>query len=129
MTDIRLRMKEPGFINEMKNMEAIDDKGVEGLMIMRMRGLVITYGFDFTHPLNECNIVVGLICSSKKKMEDDEYCSKELDDSYPDESDDEKSQGPKFKKFRKEPFNKDYQFKWGMEFKSLADFRDAIREW
>ncbi|KAI5398781.1 hypothetical protein KIW84_064240 [Lathyrus oleraceus] len=59
-------------------------------------------------------------------MEDDEYVSDELDNSDPDESDDEKGEGPKFEKFRKKKLNKDYQFKWGMEFNSLTDFRDAI---
>ncbi|KAI5386801.1 hypothetical protein KIW84_073084 [Lathyrus oleraceus] len=85
VTDIKLRVREPRFINEMINMEAIDNEGVE-----------------------------GFICSSKEKMEDDEYGSEDLDSSDPDESDDEKGEWPKFEKFRKELFNKDYQFKWGM---------------
>lgn len=102
MTDIKLRVREPRFINEMTNMEAIDDEGVEGFDDSEdERTIVITDGFDFTQLLNECNIVARLICSSKKKMDDDEYVSDELDNSDLDESDDEKGEGPKFEKFRK----------------------------
>ena len=35
----------------------------------------------------------------------------------------------KFEKFKKEKLNKNFKFKWGMEFNSLDDFRKAIREW
>lgn len=91
MTDIKLGVREPRFINEMKNMEAIDDEGVEGFDDSEdERTTATTYGFDFTQLLNECNIVARLIFSSKKKMEGGEYDSEELDNSDPDESDDEK---------------------------------------
>jgi hypothetical protein len=29
----------------------------------------------------------------------------------------------------KDQLNKNFKFKWGMQFKSLDDFREAIREW
>lgn len=129
MTDIKLRVREPKFINEMTNMEAIEE-GVEGFDdIEDETTTAITNGFDFTQPLNECNLVAGLIFSSKRKMEDDEYVSDELDNLGPNESDEEKGKGQKFEKFTKEQLNKVYQFKHGMGFKSLDDFRDAIREW
>ncbi|XP_058776962.1 uncharacterized protein LOC131651313 [Vicia villosa] len=59
--------------------------------------------------------------------DDDEYISEDLLSSDPDNSEDEK--GPRFEKFKKEKFNKDFKFKWGMEFNTLDDFREAIREW
>ena len=69
-----------------------------------------------------------LTCSSKKKCDDDEkYVSEELNSSDLDNSEDEK--GPRFEKFKKEKLNKNFKFKWGMEFNSLDDFREAIREW
>ncbi|KAI5427158.1 hypothetical protein KIW84_032541 [Lathyrus oleraceus] len=52
--------------------------------------IAITYRFDFTQPLNECNINSGLIYSSKKEMENDEYVNDVLDNSNPDELDDDK---------------------------------------
>ncbi|KAI5443843.1 hypothetical protein KIW84_012480 [Lathyrus oleraceus] len=91
VNDIKLGVREPRFINEMKNMEAIDDGGVEGFDDSEdERTTATTYRFDFTQLLNECNIVARLTFSSKKKMEGGEYDSEELDNSYPDESDDEK---------------------------------------
>jgi hypothetical protein len=61
--------------------------------------------------------------------EDDgeEYLSEELDSSDPDASDSEK--GIKYEKFIKEQLNKDYKFKLGMEFSSILEFKDAVREW
>ncbi|KAI5399540.1 hypothetical protein KIW84_064754 [Lathyrus oleraceus] len=61
-------------------------------------------------------------------MEENEYVSDGLDNSDPDESDDDNGEGPKFEKFRKEQLNNGYQVKWGMEFNSLDNFRDAIHE-
>ena len=110
-------------------MKAIDDEGVEGFNdIEDERTTTITDEFDFTQPLNECNTVAGLICYSKKKMEENEYVSDGLANSDPDESDDDNGEGPKFEKFRKEQLNNGYQVKWGMEFNSLDNFRDAIHE-
>ncbi|XP_058741902.1 uncharacterized protein LOC131614317 [Vicia villosa] len=60
-------------------------------------------------------------------MGEDEYFSDKLNSPDPDDSGDEKR--PKFERFKKEHLNKDYKFKWGMEFNSLVDFKDAIREW
>jgi len=59
--------------------------------------------------------------------DDGEYFSEELDNSDPDASDGEN--GIKFEKFRKEKLNAQYEFKLGMEFNSLGEFKDAIREW
>jgi hypothetical protein len=59
--------------------------------------------------------------------DDVEYFSEELDSSDPDASDGE--HGIRFEKFRPEQLNADYQFKLGMEFNSLKQFKDAIREW
>ncbi|XP_058756954.1 uncharacterized protein LOC131630180 [Vicia villosa] len=71
--------------------------------------------------------------SSKRNTTNDEdvdYASEELDSSDADESDmGEKPSKPKYDKFRSELLNKDFQFKLGMEFKSLSEFKDAIREW
>jgi hypothetical protein len=55
--------------------------------------------------------------------EDDgeEYASEELDSSDPDASDSEK--GIKYEKFRKEQLSKHFQFKLGMEFKSIKEFK------
>ncbi|XP_058761902.1 uncharacterized protein LOC131657970 [Vicia villosa] len=71
-------------------------------------------------------------CTSSKiptniPRDDVDYCSEELDSSDPDESGDEKN--PKYEKFRSELMNKDFKFKLGMEFNSLVEFKDAIREW
>lgn len=60
-------------------------------------------------PINEGDIVAGLLGKPKKKIEDDEYYSDDLDNSYPDESGDDER--PKFERFRREQLNKDYKFK------------------
>ena len=57
----------------------------------------------------------------------EEYLSEELESDDPDDFDSEK--GPKFEKFRKEQLNKKFEFKLGMEFNSLREFKDAIIEW
>jgi len=57
---------------------------------------------------------------------DGDYLSEELGSSDPDDSDDGTI---KYEQFRKEQLNKDFKFKLGMEFKSLADFKEAIIEW
>ncbi|PNX57784.1 hypothetical protein L195_g058866 [Trifolium pratense] len=51
------------------------------------------------------------------------YVSDELNSSDPEECGKEK--GNSNAKFRKEELNKDFQFKRGMEFNSLAEFREA----
>jgi hypothetical protein len=50
-----------------------------------------------------------------------------LASSDPDDSDEEK--GPRYEKFRMEQLNKKFKFKVGMEFKSLAEFKEALTEW
>ena len=58
-----------------------------------------------------------------------DYDIEKLDSSDPDESDkDDKQPKSKYEKFRGELLNKDFQFKLGMEFKYLSEFKDAIRE-
>ncbi|XP_050908438.1 uncharacterized protein LOC127122074 [Lathyrus oleraceus] len=64
---------------------------------------------------------------NKSMDSDDVYYSDELNSSDPDDSCDEER--PKYARFRKEHLNKDFIFKWGMEFNTLDDFRAAIREW
>ncbi|XP_058783990.1 uncharacterized protein LOC131658743 [Vicia villosa] len=73
------------------------------------------------------SVVAGLLTRPNKKCEEDAYVSDELNSSDPDESCDEDK--PKYEKFRKEHLNKDFKFKWGMEFNTLVDFKEAIREW
>ena len=71
-------------------------------------------------------------CSKRatRKCEDVDYASEELESSDADESDmDDKPSKPKYEKFRSELLNKDFQFKLGMEFISLSEFKDAIRDW
>ncbi|XP_058783308.1 uncharacterized protein LOC131657984 [Vicia villosa] len=85
-------------------------------------------GIDVTIPIRKSLEIAGLLpCPSKRKLEDEDYVSEELDSSDPDKFEDEK--GSRFEKFWKEQFNKNFKFKWGMQFNSLDDFREAIREW
>lgn len=70
-------------------------------------------GIDVNVPINYGDIVARLLDRPKKKIDDgDEYCSDGLDNSYPDESDDD--EGPEFERFKKEQLSKNYNFKWGM---------------
>ena len=57
----------------------------------------------------------------------EEYFSEELDSSNPEESDHEG--GPRYEKFRREQLNKNFEFRLGMEFNSLREFKDAMIEW
>lgn len=50
-----------------------------------------------------------------------------MDGSNTDDSDNERM--PKYKKFRGDLLNKEYEFKLGMKFNSLVDFRDDIGDW
>ncbi|CAI8586313.1 unnamed protein product [Vicia faba] len=86
------------------------------------------YDFSAYACAMEGPIIVGLLpCPNKRKLEDEDYVSEELDNSDSDNSEDEKRS--KFEKFRKERFNKNFKFKWGMQFNFLDDFRETIREW
>lgn len=129
--DVELRVRVPKCVNGVKDVEGLDDEVVEGLDNSEDdRATALVDGFDevdVTVPINQGEIVAGLLCTPNKKNDEDEYYSDELDSSDPDESGDE--EGPKFERFRKEKLNKDYKFKWGMEFNSLVDLRDAICEW
>jgi len=58
---------------------------------------------------------------------DVDYESDSLGSSGPEASDEEK--GPRYEKFRMEQLNKKFKFKVGMEFKSLAEFKEALTEW
>lgn len=58
---------------------------------------------------------------------DVDYESDSLGSSDPNDSDEEK--GPRYEKFRMEQLNKKFKFKVGMEFRSLAEFKEALTEW
>jgi hypothetical protein len=56
-----------------------------------------------------------------------DYMSEELNSDDPDDSD--KEGGSKALTFNMDHLNKDTDFNFGMDFKSLHDFKEAIREW
>lgn len=115
----------------MPDMEGSVDEGVKGFKDSEdERTTALTNGFEVNLPPNGSNIVapIEVICSSQDKIEDGEYVSDEFGSSYLDEFDDDKGKGPKFEKFKKKHLNNDYQLKWGMQFNTLADFKDTIRE-
>lgn len=56
-----------------------------------------------------------------------EYESEELDSDDPDLSGDERA--PAYDVFNPSQLTKDYVFTVGMDFKSLKEFKDGIREW
>ncbi|GAU39191.1 hypothetical protein TSUD_270350 [Trifolium subterraneum] len=72
-------------------------------------------------------MVVSSIGCGDTKFENDEYESEELCCSDPDASDDER--GPKVERYRKGDIHKGYKWKTVLEFNSLKDFREAIRDW
>ncbi|XP_058784822.1 uncharacterized protein LOC131659682 [Vicia villosa] len=115
------------------NEDQSDEEGVEGLGDSEdERATGLEDGFediDVSVPMKEAHSLSDVMRGSKKKeMEDeDEYVTDELDSSDPDLSDEDKVH--KFEKFKKEHFNKNFKFEWGMEFNSLDEFREAIREW
>jgi hypothetical protein len=97
----------------------------------RAMGLDDGFGVDTNdEPRNETNMRIVLssigVSESESKFEDDEYESEELGSSDPDASDEER--GVRYEKFRKDQTGKKYKFKFGMEFNSLPEFRDAIRD-
>lgn len=104
MNDIKLKVREPQFINEITITEGSEDAGVDHFHDSDdERTIALTNVFEVNTPLNGSNIVspIGLICSSQDKIEDDDYVSDELGNSDPDESDDDKGIGSKFEEFRK----------------------------
>ncbi|KAI5409260.1 hypothetical protein KIW84_054895 [Lathyrus oleraceus] len=128
VTGIEIIVKSPRCVNEMVELDGCDDEGVEGFNDSENeRTTAIADGIDVSLPINEGTIVVGLLTGSKKKKwKDDEYVNDELDNFDPDVYDDDN--WPKFDKFRKDQLNKNFKFKWGMQFNSLDDFRETIRE-
>ena len=74
--------------------------------------------------------VLSCIPGSSSSVVDDldvGYVSEDLDSSDPDASGDEKE--PRYDKFNMDELSKIYKFKVGLEFKSLAKFKEAIIEW
>lgn len=100
-------------VNGVTSMEGIDDEVIEGLDDSEDdRATTLVDGFDGFYVIvliNHWDIVAGLLGRPKKKIEDGEYFSDELDGLDPHESDDD--EGLRFKRFRKEQLNKDYKFK------------------
>lgn len=132
VTGIEVIVNSPRCVNEIIDLDGCDDDGVEGFNDSENeRTTAIADGFDgidVSLPINEGTIFVGLLIGSKKKKwEDDEYVSDELDNSDPNVYDDDN--GPKFEKFRKDQLNTNFKFKWGMQFNSIDDFREEICEW
>jgi hypothetical protein len=96
----------------------------------RVVGLDDGFGVDTNEePRNENNMRLVLssigVNESEFKFEDDEYESEELGSSNPDASDEER--GVRYEKFRKDQMGKKYKFKFGIEFNSLPEFREVIR--
>ncbi|XP_058753414.1 uncharacterized protein LOC131626580 [Vicia villosa] len=119
-------------VNHNGNLEVNDEELVEGLNDSEdERTTTLADGFeeiDVSLPVNEGPDIAGyLTFPSKTKGDNDEYVSEDLLSYDPDNSEDEK--GPGFEQFKKEELNKDFKFKWGMEFNTLDYFREAIREW
>jgi hypothetical protein len=73
------------------------------------------------------SLILSTIGCNDNDFDDKGYESEELGSSDPDASDDDR--GPIYEKFRKEHLNANFKFKFGMEFNSMQDFRDAMREW
>jgi hypothetical protein len=73
------------------------------------------------------SLVLMTIGGSDSNFEHDAYESEELGSSDPDESDEER--GVRYERYRKEHMHEGYKWKFGLEFNSLKEFRDAVREW
>ncbi|XP_058746525.1 uncharacterized protein LOC131619449 [Vicia villosa] len=133
VVDVSFSVVSPRCVNETDVQDQSDEEGVEGLGDSEdERATGLEDGFediDVSVPRKEALSLSDVMRGSEKKeMEDeDEYVINELDSSDPDLSDEEKVH--KFEKFKKEHFNKNFKFEWGMEFNSLDEFREAIREW
>ncbi|XP_058748392.1 uncharacterized protein LOC131621369 [Vicia villosa] len=133
VVDVSFSVVSPRCVSETDVMDQSDEDGVEGLGDSEDgRATGLEDGFediDVSVHMKEAPSLSDVMRGSKKKeMEDeDEYVTDELDSSDPDLSDEDKVH--KFEKFKKEHFNKNFKFEWGMEFNSLDEFREAIREW
>ncbi|XP_058783089.1 uncharacterized protein LOC131657741 [Vicia villosa] len=123
----------PNCVNEEKQLDGLEEEIVDGLDDSEdERATGLADGFDEeiddTLPLNVDDSHLGPLGEPNKGLDDeDQYQSDELNSDDPDDSCDEDK--PKYDKYKKEHLNKDFKFKWGMEFNSLNDFRGAIREW
>ncbi|XP_058733542.1 uncharacterized protein LOC131605168 [Vicia villosa] len=129
-------VKEPNCVNEVNEGDELEEEIVEGLDDNEDERVIALHdgfegdgpkGLGFTVPLNEDVSISKLFGRPNKKMDGDEYHSDELNSDDPDDSCDEER--PKYERFRKEHLNKDYKFKMVMEFNTLVEFREAIREW
>ncbi|XP_058751316.1 uncharacterized protein LOC131624382 [Vicia villosa] len=135
VVDVSFSVVSPRCVNETDVMDQSDEEGVEGLGDSEdERATGLEDGFediDVFVPMKEAPSLSDVMRGSKKKeMEDEdeyEYVTDELDNSDPDLSDEDKVH--KLENFKKEHFNKNFKFEWGMEFNSLDEFREAIREW
>ncbi|KAK2357901.1 hypothetical protein QL285_095132 [Trifolium repens] len=65
--------------------------------------------------------------ASNRNFEHAAYESEELGSSDPDDSDEER--GPRYERYRKEHMHQGYKWKFGLEFNSLQEFRDDVRDW
>ncbi|KAI5396898.1 hypothetical protein KIW84_062942 [Lathyrus oleraceus] len=116
VTGIKVTVKSHRCVNEMVKLNGCDDEGVEGFSDSEdEKTTTIADGFNVYLSINEGTIGVGMLTGSKKKKwENDEYVSDELDNSDPYVSDDDN--GPKFDNGPR------------MQFNYLDDFREAICE-
>jgi hypothetical protein len=93
------------------------------------RALGLEDGFEHVEtstPMNvtNCLLIEGKSCEPDWDMG---YISEELNSDDPDDSDIEK--GPRAEIFNMDHLNKDTEFDTGLNFKSLYEFKEAIREW
>ncbi|KAK2434921.1 hypothetical protein QL285_020024 [Trifolium repens] len=72
-------------------------------------------------------LVLRTIGGSDSNFEHDAYESEELGSSDPDESDEER--GVRYERYRKEHMHEGYKWKFELEFNSLKEFRDVVRDW
>ncbi|KAI5432133.1 hypothetical protein KIW84_036037 [Lathyrus oleraceus] len=85
--DIKLRIRVLKYVNGVTKVEGLDYEMVEGLDDSEDdRVIALVDGFDVTVPINQWEIVAGLLCRPNKKTKDDEYYNDEMDNSDPDES-------------------------------------------
>ena len=63
---------------------------------------------------------------AQQEVDDDAYFSDELDSCDSEDEDGNKNRG--YPRFRKEQMRKDFEFTKGMEFSSINEFKDALRE-
>jgi hypothetical protein len=112
--------------------EIEDDEGLNFIDSEDERGVGLDDGFadnpqeDNTFE-NNMKMVLETVGATNNNFEHEAYESEELASSDPDNSDEER--GPRYERYRKEHMHKGYKWKYGLEFNSLADFREAVRDW